>query len=534
MPLSLAEQAKQLIDKSEKILLVAHTKMDGDTLSSAISMNLLLRKLQKDTVVACADSVPEEFSFLPKTDVMKREISAGKDFVISLDCSHTHAQKLRWKIENGHLKIFVTPENGTFKKEDVSFFEHTSFDLIISLDAADRKQLGNIFEDNKELFMNTPVIVFDHHSSNPGFGTVNIIDIQAASTTEVIYHFLPILFGKDWEKYIDPDISTLLLTGIITDTGSFQNPNTTPRSLEVAADLVELGARQQEIIRNIFKTKNIQTLKLWGRVLSKINTDPIHRMLWSTVSANDLVDTGGLMEDTGGIIDELLATAPGMEMVLLLKERKDGTITVSIRTTTPLCDAAKFSEEFGGGGHIQAAGFKIRGNKPFDVVVGEVISTAQEFQSQRLKFPEKQQLKKLPIQIQKESSPNREKNKQFPVSIEMNPLEKPISVEILKEPRKQQPPDIQEEKAPQPPQEATKKPSPTSPKEINQKIQKDNTEEIITPPSEAQNGIFRPKKEIPFREEDFSEMLEKIIRAEPEKKIQDIPPKDTGPSHHAP
>ncbi len=453
MSLSIAEQAKNLIEKSEKILLVAHAKMDGDTLSATIAMHLLLKSLGKDTVVACADPVPEEYSFLPETDVMKREISAGKDFVISLDCSKTRAQKLRWKIEGEHLKIFITPGDGQFEKKDVSFFEHSDFDLIISLDAADKKQLGSIFEDNTALFSRTPLIVFDHHASNPGFGTVNIIDTQAASTTEVVYHFLETLFGEKWEKRINPDIATLLLTGIITDTGSFQNPNTTPRSLEAAADLVELGARQQEIIRNIYKTKNLQTLKLWGRVLSKINTDPVHRMLWSTVSANDLIDTGGIIEDTGGIIDELLATAPGMEMVLLLKERKDGMITVSVRTTTALCDATKFSAEFGGGGHTQAAGFKIRGNKPFDVVVGEVVSAAQKFQSKRLHLPssdsknsgEKREHKNNKtssidiIEIKKKNKNKKNKEKDsLPVQIEAKPNTKSMSVQLPNKKKKKQ------------------------------------------------------------------------------------------------
>ncbi len=383
MELSIVEQAKQLIEKSQKILLVAHAKMDGDTLSAAIAMHKILQKMGKKTVVACADAVPEVFSFLPDTGVLEREISSGNDFVIALDCSRTQAQKLRWKIEENQLKIFITPFGGTFNEDDVSFSEQSDFDLIISIDAADKQQLGSIFEENTELFARVPLLVFDHHASNPGFGTVNVINTKAASTTEVIFHFLPVLFGDQWRKKIDTDISTLLLTGIITDTGSFQNPNTTPRSLEVAADLVEMGARQQEIIRHIFKTKNIPTLKLWGRVLSKIKTDPMYRMLWSTVSSDDLKDTGGTLEDMNGIVDELLATAPGMEMVLLLKERDDGIVSVSVRTTTPLCDAAEFSQEFGGGGHIQAAGFKIRANKPFDVIVGEVISAAQRFQQQR-------------------------------------------------------------------------------------------------------------------------------------------------------
>ena len=390
MGLSIAEQIKNEIEKAKNILLVAHAKMDGDTLSAALAMDLILKKIGKKTTVACADPVPEIFSFLPATGEMRRDFEKNSELVISVDCSKITPKKLRWKKIGDELKIFIAAEKGNFLARDVSIAEGNSFDLILSLDAADKKQLGAIFEENAELFATTPLIVFDHHASNDGFGTINLIDTTAASTTEVLFDFLPTLLGDEWKKKIDPNIATLLLTGIITDTGSFQNPNTTPKSLEVAADLVELGARQQEIIRNVFKTKDIATLKLWGRVLSKIKTDPVHRLLWSTVSADDLADTGGKIEDLDGIVDELLSTAPGMEMVILIKERDDGVIAGSVRTTTPACDAAAFSAEFGGGGHTQAAGFKIRGKTAFEIVVGEIIAAAQKFQRARLGISKKE------------------------------------------------------------------------------------------------------------------------------------------------
>lgn len=487
MSLTLYQQAKQLIEKSEKILLVAHAKMDGDTLSATIAMHLLLKKLNKITVVACADPVPEEFSFLPETEVMQKEVSSAKDFVISVDCSRVQAQKLRWKIDGNILKIFITPTDGQFQERDVSFLEHEDFDLIISLDAADRKQIGRIFEENTELFTRLPLIVFDHHASNPGFGTVNIIDSKAASTTEVLFHFLPTLLGEQWASLVDPDIATLLLTGIITDTGSFQNPNTTPKSLEVAADLVELGARQQEIIRNIFKTKNIQTLKLWGRVLSKIKTDPVHRLLWSTVTTDDLLDTGASVEDTGGIIDELLATAPGMEMVILLKERPDGIIQGSIRSITPLCNSAEFSAEFGGGGHTQAAGFKITGDKPFDVVVGEVISAARTFQDRRLKLSEHRK--------------NTEEEKKTHGKNRM-PISSPQEGEAEIGPVRLVP----------------------SPKSITPSPKVDTEEMAPTPPPSSKETPQKTTVPEPdFQEEHFSGLLEKIIQSSPEKHFSTPP-----------
>ena len=529
MALSLPEQAKKLIENSQRILLIAHAKMDGDTLSAAIAMHLLLQKMGKDTLVACADPVPEEYAFLPNTNVVQQEVNSEKDFVISVDCSRVKARRLRWRVEGNTLKIFISPSHeGHFSRNDVSFCENGDFDLIISLDAADKKQLGRIFEDNTELFARVPLIVFDHHASNPGFGTVNIINPKAASTTEVLFDFLPVLFGKNWKKRLTPDIATLLLTGIITDTGSFQNANTTPKSLEVSADLVELGARQQEIIRNIFKTKNISTLKLWGRVLSKIKTDAIHRMLWSTVSADDLIDTGGNIEDTNGIIDELLATAPGMEMVILIKERPDGMITVSVRTTTALCDAAAFAAEFGGGGHTQAAGFKIRGNKPFEVVVGEVIAAAQEFQNQRLGLfpaeekislsskekksaPEKTKKNATSKKRKKSSSSRQEEKKEEPLS---PPKQKKASSQQQKhgDEKKSTPHTIKRE-------DAKKEESRKTKNVPSHKVEK----QVETQKKKDKKNTADTKNDTDVTHQ-FSEILEKMMNLNPVEVAKNAPP----------
>lgn len=159
---------------------------------------------------------------------------------------------------------------------------------------------------------------------------------------------------------MDEDIATLLLAGIITDTGSFQNANTTPKAFAVAAQLVKYGARQQEIIQHIFKTKRLSMLRLWGRILSNIKVDNKNHFVWATISRKDFQDTGARDDETGGIIDELMTNAPGTEIVLILKHRNDGYIGGSLRTLNPSIDASAIAEMFGGGGHTRAAGFKIK------------------------------------------------------------------------------------------------------------------------------------------------------------------------------
>ena len=385
------KKAKNLIKKAEKILIIPHARMDGDAFSSTAALFIIFKNLNKKPTAICSDPVPEIFKFLPGSDVFKNHFLEDENFVIKIDCSKTHPKKLKWKIEDEKLNIFLSAENGKFLPEDVSFGSKRSFDLVVCPDVASLEQLGDIFEKNPEIFQKTPIIVFDHHASNTGFGTANIIDPKAASTTEIIFESLPEILGENWEEKISPDVATLLLTGIITDTGSFQNPNTTPRSFEVAADLIDFGARQQEIIRHIFKTKSLETLKLWGRVLSKIQTDPISRLVWSTVSKEDLEETNSESSDTEGIIDELLSTAPGAEIVILIKQREDGIVSGSIRTSSPTISAARFAAEFGGGGHNQAAGFKIRSKKKFDILIGEIITAAQNFQKKRLGIEEEEE-----------------------------------------------------------------------------------------------------------------------------------------------
>jgi phosphoesterase RecJ-like protein len=214
--------------------------------------------------------------------------------------------------------------------------------------------LGPIYNQETELFYETPIVNIDHHAGNDHFGRVNWVELTATSTAEILVAMLESLSRE--KNLIDPDIATCLLTGITTDTGSFQNGNTTPKSFTVAAQLIAAGARQQEIVQNIFKTKPLSTLKLWGRVLSKIQEDTQDRFVWSSVTAQDMLQEGAEAEETSGVVDELLKTVPGVDFALLLSERKDG-VHGSLRGIEKGINVADIAREFSGGGHEVAAAF---------------------------------------------------------------------------------------------------------------------------------------------------------------------------------
>lgn len=380
MPLNQVQQdVISVLKKANNVLVLPSSPVDGDSIGSALSLYLALKKLGKKVTVVAQEAVPASYNFLPEISAISRELAFVRDFIITIDCRDNKPANIRHEIQGNKINIIVTPQKGMLSQEQVSFSHGPiPYDCIIVVDAADPSQLGKIYDDFTELFHLAPVINIDHHASNSGFGRINLVDIMASSTTCLI---LPLI---EELGLMDADIATLLLAGLITDTSSFQNPNTTPDAFTIAAKLISYGARQQEIIRNIYKTKKLSTLRLWGRTLTKIQYDEKLRLVWSTLTAKDFEEIGGSPEETEGVLDELMSNAPGAEIIFLLKEKTaTNEISCSIRTLTPTIDASKLAAMFGGGGHMQAAGFKVTG-KTIAEVENETVQKLKEFQKQRL------------------------------------------------------------------------------------------------------------------------------------------------------
>ena len=325
-----SEIQKQIIDlvkRSQKILVLPSAPIDGDSIGSALSLYIILKKLKKEVTVVCSENLPDVLNFLPKIQVLGQKLMSSKDFIITLDTRRVQVEQVKSVVEENKFHVVVTPKEGRFSENDITFNEgQEEYDLIFTVDTGELKQLRKTYEENMDMFHDIPVINIDHHISNEHYGKINYVDIMSAASTELL---LP-LFEKMEEEFevelIDEDVATLLLTGIITDTGSFQNSNTTPKAFAHAAQLIAYGARQQEIIQHIYKTKELSQLKLWGRVLSKIQTDEKYKIVWSGVTQQDFRDTESEETQTGDIIDELMTNAPGAEVVLLLKEKSNGTI----------------------------------------------------------------------------------------------------------------------------------------------------------------------------------------------------------------
>ncbi|MGL5830871.1 MAG: DHH family phosphoesterase [Candidatus Altimarinota bacterium] len=375
-----------MIESSQNILIMPSTPVDGDSIGSSLALYLGLKKLGKPVTVVCADPIPEVYQFLPMMNAITDEFTPNPDFIVTLDTANSEIDSIQSHLENNKVNIIITAKKGRFSANNVSFSHGPNkYDLLITVDTASLQQLGRFYFDNVPLFTEIPVINIDHHASNERFGRINHVDIMSSSTTEMIQSILEELEEKHSKELIDAEVATLLMAGIITDTGSFQHSNTTPRSFSNAAKLIRRGARQQEIIQHVYKTKHLSTLRLWGRVLSNIKVEKPYRFLWSVITKKDFMETASKADETGNIIDELMSNAPDTDIVLLLKEKEGNVLSGSVRVLNDQVDASEIAAHFGGGGHTKAAGFKVK-DSDFEKAGPVIIEHIKHYQATRLKL----------------------------------------------------------------------------------------------------------------------------------------------------
>ncbi len=378
------QAALQAIEQHQRILVVPHANVDPDGLSSALAVYQMLKEMGKEVTVICPDVLPESLNFLPGFEKLEREVKASQDFVITINLQDgVEVDKLRYTVEDHKVNIIVVPKKGSIRSQQISLAEGgSSYDLIIAVDTADLSLFGSLYTENVDLFSAVPVLNIDHHISNTGYGQIQLIDPTSASATEVLYHLFQQVPAM--KEKITADMATLLLTGLITDTRSFQNPNTTPRSLEVASDLLDRGARQQEIIQNIYKTKPLSTLKIWGRALNHIQMDPGARIVWSAISKEDLLEMEANSKETHGILDELISTIPDADVYVLFTELEGGGLKASMRSTAAIDVSRLAGQTYGGGGHARASGFKVSKYDNFQLQVLDCIQKLKEGMKQQL------------------------------------------------------------------------------------------------------------------------------------------------------
>ena len=311
------EQILDQITKSETILVCMGKNPDGDALGSALGLYLFLKKMGKKADIVSPTAILNKYSFLPSSDTVTHKLEGVRDYILSLDIDKESLHQLRYEVQNNKLKIFITAKNSDLEEKDIVIESaRFKYDLIIVLGTSDSENLGSIYDENSDLFYEAPVINIDHNPSNEYFGKINLVDVTASSTAEIIFN----LIIDTKEELIDEQIATNLLEGIIFKTNSFQNKNTTPKAFLAAASLIAKGANKQEIIRYLYKTKSISTLKLMGKIMSNLKYNGKYKLGWSILpnGDDDFIKTNASPEKLSSAVKELADSSPEFDLVLLI------------------------------------------------------------------------------------------------------------------------------------------------------------------------------------------------------------------------
>lgn len=300
------EEIGQALRENQRFAVLSHVRPDGDALGSQLALGLSLKKLDKELHIWNEDGMLEKYSFLPQAELL------------------------------------IKPPG---EPEDV--------DVIVALDTAIQNRLGTTLQAVKSSKL---CINIDHHPSNPGYGDLVHIDPKAPATGQILFELI-----KSQKLPIDSAIAENLYVAISTDTGSFQYPNTTARTFEIAAELVRAGVDIGRVSQLIYENYPRRRVELLRDLLGTMRFEANDRVASFSLSLGMAGKLGILPEDNEGLIDHLRAIR-GVVVAVFFEELPDGKVRVSMRSKSEKVNVCAICEKFGGGGHVLAAGARVRGS----------------------------------------------------------------------------------------------------------------------------------------------------------------------------
>ncbi len=315
------QQIKQEIENCRHVLIVFNNHENTDATASALALFSFLEKNNKSVDITCTNFLPSKnLGFLTGLKNIRSELEHLQKLIIKVDVSHAKIESLSYDIKDNWLSIYLTPKNGLLTKDEIRTAQSAyKYDLIITLGTSELETLGPIFLNNTDLFYRTNIINIDYHAANERYGQINFVDLNATSISEMIYR----LAKQFWETQLEETNATALLTGMIAATHSFKTTNVTPLTLQAASELINHGANREKIIQNLYRTRSLSTLKLWGTALSKIKIDQNKHFAWITITKEDFIKCGANEEDLRDIISELIGNSPEIDLILLLYEKEN-------------------------------------------------------------------------------------------------------------------------------------------------------------------------------------------------------------------
>lgn len=292
------ERAAQAIQSANSIVLASHVNPDGDTLGSCLALAHALKAAGKTVTLLSHDGVPDILKWMPGQEWVERETPA-RDFDLAVVCDTGTVERI------GRAKPAVEAARQT--------------------------------------------LTIDHHAAEGEFGEIRIVDSTAAATGELVFTLLTAM-GLPLTK----PIAQCLLCALVTDTGSFRYMNVTPRTFEIASELMRCGACPAEIAELVFDCRSYASLRLLGRALDSLQTRMEGRIAWAHIRASDFAELGATDEETEGIVTHVRAVRTA-QVGAFFREIPRKQVRISLRARDGF-DVNRVANVFGGGGHRLAAG----------------------------------------------------------------------------------------------------------------------------------------------------------------------------------
>ncbi len=289
----------------QRFAVLSHVRPDGDALGSQIALALSLQAMGKNVKTWNEDGMLEKYSFVPHADIL--------------------------------VKPPAEPED---------------FDVAIALDTATQNRLGTAGEAvrSAKIWIN-----IDHHPSNPKYGDLVYIDEHSPATGQILFELM-----KSEQLPMDRAIAENLFVAISTDTGSFQYPNTTARTFEIAAELIRAGVNVGQLSQQTYENYPRRRIELLRALLDVMRFDAGGKIASFSLDLKTAAEIGAQPEDNEGLIDHIRAIE-GVIVAVFFEELEDGKVRVSMRSKSEAADVCAICQKFGGGGHKLAAGARVRG-----------------------------------------------------------------------------------------------------------------------------------------------------------------------------
>lgn len=368
--LEIKEQLQEILSKSKNIAIFINQHRSGDVIGAGLGLLSILSKAGINTELIVENSeLGKNFSFLNNFSDMKNEVSRRPEFTVSINTANADLNKVRYEHVDNQLNFVISLNSGWLQENQIKL-EQTGYpyDLIFTIGAPDLLSLGQITTEHPNLFYRTPIINIDRDSANENYGEINIINLKAASNAEIIYSLFKNISGFN----IDKTAASNLLAGLIAKTKNFKSTSVSPDTLNIAAELIGLGADRELIVNELYRKHTIKLLKLWGFILGKLSSSTDKKLVWSVISEDNYEAAEGSMDNLTSLVDELIVSIPETMITVVFISNSQSTrgILWSIKNI----DALELSKNFSPKGSRQLAEFNLPSHIKIETAV-KIIET---------------------------------------------------------------------------------------------------------------------------------------------------------------